>query len=639
MKDKEPTQLWLKEGARVVDNGRDYVILALADLNLVLARDVASGEKVLLRIDGLAAPRKVEAQIKTQVSKPDLWEVSTDDWQVAADRKRHIEPLLSLPFHKSAGGQAQKIATAAGVSRPTIYRWAAAFRETGLLSSLLPNISVRGGAGQSRLSPEVEAIIAERIENFHETEQSPSIAATVEEIRRLCDNANLRLPALNTIRNRIERSKGREQVKRRRGEAAAHDQFDPIKGTIPDANWPLSLVQIDHTLLPVIIVDDVYRKSIRRAWITLAIDVYSRVCLGMYLTLDSPSAMSAGMCISHAILSKEKWLSRIGITSGEVDWPCWGVMGILHMDNAREFRGDMLKVACQEYDIDLHLRPVKKPRYGAHIERLMGTVSQGLKAVKGSTFSGPEERGIYDAEGNACMTIGELEKWLVLFFARYHRKVHSGIGTTPLAKWREGILGTKDRPGRGLPARRLDHEKLRIDFMPFIERTVQNYGVVIDDVHYYHDVLRPWINAPHPEYARHRRKFRFHRDPRDISQLYFFDPISARYASIPYRDTSLPPVSIWELKEAHRRADQKGISHEDEKAVFALLNELRELEAEAAASTKSARRAQQRRVEHEKARAVKVEEHLPQVSRSVPTSLPPAVRGYDPEAVRPLEDD
>jgi hypothetical protein len=28
MNKKEPTQLWLKEGATVVDNGRDYVIVA-----------------------------------------------------------------------------------------------------------------------------------------------------------------------------------------------------------------------------------------------------------------------------------------------------------------------------------------------------------------------------------------------------------------------------------------------------------------------------------------------------------------------------------------------------------------------------------------------------------------------------------
>jgi putative transposase len=608
----------------------------VADINLVLAREVGSGEKVLLRIGDLGPPKKIGVPAALPMETQELWEVSNGDWQIAEERRRHIDPLLNVKFHQWAHALGDKIAAEANVSRATVYRWVAAFRETGLLSSLLPNTGLRGGKGKTRLPPEIDAIISDCIENFHDTEQNSSIAATVEEIRRRCSNAQLRLPALNTIRARIERSNGRERVANRKGEAAAHDQFDPIKGVIPDADWPLALVQIDHTLLPVIIVDDVYRKSIRRAWITLAIDVNSRVCLGMYLSLDAPSAMSAGMCISHAIMPKEKWMSRLNITS--TDWPCWGVMGILHMDNAREFRGDMLKVACNEYDIDLHLRPVKKPRYGAHIERLMGTVSEGLKTVKGATFSGPAEKGVYDAEGNACMTFSELEKWLVLFFARYHRKVHAGIGTTPLTKWREGLLGTKGKPGRGLPARRLDEETLRINFMPFIERTVQNYGVLIDDVHYYHDVLRPWINAPHPEFSRHRRKFRFHRDPRDISQLYFFDEIAKRHFTIPYRDTSLPPVSIWELREAHRRADEKGISHDNEKAVFALLNEQRAVEAEAAEKTKSARRAQQRRVEHAKARKTKTED-MPQVSNPTPSAMPPGVRGYDPDAVQPLDDE
>jgi putative transposase len=344
------------------------------------------------------------------------------------------------------------------------------------------------------------------------------------------------------------------------------------------------------------------------------------------------------MCISNSILPKEKFLSRLGVPPNIADWPCWGVMGILHMDNAREFRGNMLRHACNEYDIDLHLRPVKKPRYGAHIERLMGTVSQGLKSVEGATFSGPNEKGEYDSEGNACMTFSELEKWLALFFARYHRKVHSSIGTTPLTKWRDGLLGTKDKPGRGLPARRMDNEKLRIDFMPFTERTVQNYGVVIDDIYYYHDVLRPWINCPHPDFPRHKRQFRFHRDPRDISQVYFFDEIAGRYFAIPYRDASLPPVSIWELREAYRRADERGISHTETTIVFALLNEQRALEEDAAAKTKSARRSEQRRTEHAKARETKAA-NLPVVGNPGPTLPPQQIYGYNPDEVEPLDDD
>ena len=629
------TQLWIEKGATITNNGREYVIVALADINLVLVKEVGTNEKVLLKIGDLGPPKVIGEPDPAPKIEHELASVAAEDWQVAEERRRLIDPLLN---NASRHGKAlaEQIAMQANVSRATIYRWLADFKSSGLLSSLLPDAGNRGGKGGKRLQAEVESIIEDCIQNFHDTDQAPTIAATVTEIRRRCSNAGLRLPAVNTIRNRLEQTKGRERVARRKGVAAAHDQFDPIKGSIPDADWPLSIVQIDHTLLPVIIVDDVHRKSIRRAWITLAIDVFSRMCLGMHLSLDPPSAMSAGMCISHAVLPKERWLNRLNVTS--TDWPAWGTMGVLHMDNAREFRGLMLKTACNEYDIDLHLRPVKKPRYGAHIERLMGTVSEGLKTIKGATFSGPDEKGEYDAEGNACMTFDELERWLILFFAGYHRRNHAGIGTSPLNKWREGLLGTKDKPGRGLPARRMDEEKLRIDFMPYFERTAQNYGVQLDDVHYYHDVLRPWINAPHPEFKKHKRMFNFHRDPRDISVLYFFDEIARRYAAIPYRDTSLPPVSIWELREAHRRAKERGIPKENEKAVFALINEQREIEAEAAEKTKSARRAQQRRVQHTKARSNKAEE-LPNVSKPIPSAPPPAVRGYDPDAVHPLEDE
>ncbi|MFC5429460.1 helix-turn-helix domain-containing protein [Paraburkholderia denitrificans] len=629
-----PAQFFIQKGATISSNGRDYIITAIADINLVFARDIESKAKVLLKIGDIGPPRLVHKPLTDESVERDLLGVPADQWAIAEERRQLIAPLLDSYYHRS-NALAYQLAARAGVSKTTIYRWLAEFRNSGLLSSLLPNASERGGRGKARISAEVETVIRDCIENFHDTMQNRTIAETITEIRRRCTNAGLPPPAINTIRIRLQRTDGHERVGKRNGPAAAHDQFAPIISSIPDANWPLAMVQVDHTLLPVIIVDDIHRKSIRRAWITLAIDVFSRVCLGMHLSLDAPSAMSAGMCISHAILPKEQWLNRIGTTVAE--WPFWGTMGILHMDNAREFRGNMLNRACQEYDIDLHLRPVKKPRYGAHIERLMGTVSQGLKGLKGATFSGPDEKGKYDAEGNACMTFSELEKWLILFFARYHRKRHSGIRMPPLDKWREGLLGNGTQPGRGLPVRRTDGEQLRINFMPFEERTVQNYGVVIDDVHYYHDVLRPYINAPHPEFPRHRRKFRFHRDPRDISVLYFYDEISRRYCAIPYRDTSLPPASIWELRDARQQASERGISQENEKAVFALLNEQRRLEEDAAAKTKSARRAQQRRTQHAIARQHKTED-LPSVSQ-IESSPPLAVRGYDPDAVVPMEDD
>ncbi|CAG4884758.1 protein of unknown function [Georgfuchsia toluolica] len=357
----------------------------------------------------------------------------------------------------------------------------------------------------------------------------------------------------------------------------------------------------------------------------------------MYLSLNPPSAMSAGMCVSHAILPKEKWLADRDIH--DADWPCWGVMGILHMDNAKEFRGNMLRAAAQEYDFDLHLRPVKTPHYGGHIERLMGTFSEELNKVPGATFANPKQKDEYKSEKHAVMTLTELEKWLVYLIGKYHHREHKGIGTSPLHKYREGLLGTKGRPGRGLPARRLDEEKVRIDFLPYEDRTIQDYGVQWD-VHYFADVLRPWINSFDPSNSKAKRSFRFRRDPRDISRIYFFEPNARRYFPVPYRDLSLPAVSLWEFRAAKTAMAKKGKKGVDEREVFQSILKMRTVVEEAKAKTKSARRRKQRTVEDERTRKRRKTE-LPTIAAAEPAqnAPPPAIRGYDPDAVTAYDDD
>lgn len=624
--------LVLQVGELVRQGRNEYVITKIVDLDSVLARNLDSGKSEVIRVWELSPSQVGEEEQKPEPMR-ELEEVSEADWDYARRCLEIIKPLLGR--HKRGNNVADSIAQESGVSRATLYRWLRFYRNTGLLSSLLPT-KRKGGRGKGRLSDEIEAIIEDRVQNYYLTDQQPTITDTAAEIRRLCSNAGLPLPHSHTVRKRIEWISERERISRRRGRRIAIERFDPNEGTVPDADWPLAMVQIDHTKVNVIVVHELTRQPIGRAWITLAIDVYSRMIVGMYLTLDAPSAMSAGMCIAHAILPKEHWLEEVGVDN--VEWPCWGVMGILHMDNAREFRGDMLKVACNEHGIDLHLRPVKTPHYGGHIERLMGTLSKELTQLPGTTFSNPKERGEYDSEGKAVMTLKELEKWLVLFVAKYHHRIHGGIGMSPLQKYREGLLGGNGRAPRGLPSRRLDDEKVRLDFMPFVERTVQAYGVLIDDIHYFADVLRPWVGAKDPDNPSASRLFRFKRDPRDISQLYFFDPLSERYFAIPYRDASLPPISLEELREARKAAKEAGYKDPDERILFEFTNRQREMVDQAAAKSKAARIKQQKRLNNEKAKTQKARQ-MPKTTATAKPAEPLVIPGYDPAPNEFFEDD
>ena len=134
--------------------------------------------------------------------------------------------------------------------------------------------------------------------------------------------------------------------------------------------------------------------------------------------------------------------------------------------------------------------------------------------------------------------------------------------------------------------------------MPYLERTVQPYGILIDRIAYYSDVLRRWVNAADPEEPAHKRKFTVRRDPRDVSTVYFYDPEAEEYFRIPYRDTSHPAISLWELREIRRQYEQEGREAVDEDLIFAAHARMREISDTARRMTNAARRDTQRRRDH-----------------------------------------
>ena len=121
-------------------------------------------------------------------------------------------------------------------------------------------------------------------------------------------------------------------------------------------------------------------------------------------------------------MPKDTWLAQHDITTS---WPVWGVMDTVHADNGKEFHGTMLEKACEEYDIMLQWRPVGRPHFGGHIERLLGTLNHEMHNLPGSTFSNPRERGQYEAEQHAALTLAEFERWLAMLIVEvYHQRVH-----------------------------------------------------------------------------------------------------------------------------------------------------------------------------------------------------------------------
>jgi putative transposase len=207
--------------------------------------------------------------------------------------------------------------------------------------------------------------------------------------------------------------------------------------------------------------------------------------------------------------------------------------------------------------------------------------------LPGTTFSSVQAKGEWDPEKTAAMTLDEIERWLAhATVGVYHRELHRGIGTTPVAAWERGIVGDEDRPGRGAPVPVADARRFVLDFLPFERRLVRREGVFLHSIGYWSDVLRTWIGE------RERMMVRY--DPRNLSRVHLLAP-DGRYYDLAYRDLGRPPISLWEHRLALKRLREEGRAAVDEAAIFEAIEAMRGIADRASAASKLARRQRERR--------------------------------------------
>lgn len=431
----------------------------------------------------------------------DLKTASDADWAEAHRREKIIRPLAALA--RVPGNAAAEALDHLGLGRARFHELLQLYRASPVAASLLPRPRGRE-RGEQRLSSAAEQLISRGIAECYLTLEKPSVQALRRWLRHEGQKIGLKVPSTKAIQARLDRLAPKTVMARRQGSKAAADKWEPTRGVL-NASYALELVQSDHTLVDVIVVDDLYRKPIGRPWLTLMVDIASRTVPGFHLDMLAPSAVSVGMCMRQAVLPKADWLAERGM---KAPWDNQGLMDRLHLDNAREHRSDALKRGCRAHSISIEYRPVRRPHFGGHIERLIGTVMGTVHLLPGTTFSNVAERGDYDSEGEACMTLGELEVWLAAqIIGPYHAERHRGIGIPPALAWAEAM---DRRPELGrLP---VDRATFLFDFLPCELRAVTPHGIELFHTHYWHDALSCW-------YTRSGQTMPVRWDPRDLSRI------------------------------------------------------------------------------------------------------------------------
>ncbi len=504
---------------------------------------------------------------------PTLLDVPELDWLEAVRRMAQIQQLVAGPNTRSI---IVDTAGRLGLSVSQVYRLIAKLREHPETRCLV--LSKPGPKKGARLLPdEIDRRIENAIDLVFKRRERPTVRKLLRDIQIECRAASLKPPSRKAVQARLSARSPKELVLAREGGAAARQRFVPVKpGLRPTA--PLAIVQIDHTKVDVQLVDEQSRLVLGRPWLTVLLDVFSRAVVGFSLSFDAPSAAGVAMAIAQAVSPKDDWLSERQLDAA---WPMHGLPISIHLDNGPEFHSRPLKRGCQQHGIQIDYRPPATPRFGGHIERLMGTLMKRLHALPGSTFSNTVERGRYPSEQRAVLTLRELEQLLALeVLGPYHNEIHSALSRTPSAAWTAGCLDTDP------PKRPAELVSFVLDFLPFENRVIRREGVRLFNVLYFDGALAPLLDRPD-------RCCRVKYDPRQMDAVFVELP-EGGHLRVRCADLGRPVVSLWEQRAATRHLREEGRRTIDETSVAAAVEAQRRVLEEAHIRSKAARRASAR---------------------------------------------
>jgi len=429
--------------------------------------------------------------------------------------------------------QVKDLAVRWGTSVRTVWRRVHSFRKESSIRAFLRN--PRGSVpGVGRLDQAVETIIANTARTWWKATENATIAEIYPDIVRECAGRNLIRPSRATVARRLATLKkdptnfsGPVAVKLR-------DRTRLAKGSYV-VESALAVVQVDHTIADVFIVDPVSRKCIGRPTFTVAVDVATRCVAGFCLSLEAPSSLQLALCLENAVSPKQEWLTRAGVAT---EWPIYGIPAAFHVDNGREFHSAAFRRGCDLNGIDTIYRPPATPRFGGHVERLIGTLMRRVRLLPGNTYSDFLRARPDKAERRAALTLAELGAFLIEDIGQYHRRKHRMLGASPLSTWER--YWTRQVVTPRLPP---DLWRFRLDFLPLQRRIVGREGIELFGLRYSSGDLELEVDIGRQRVVRY--------DPRDLSYIYLERPKVAPLR-VPLRDSRAPPLSLWELKAIKR---------------------------------------------------------------------------------------
>lgn len=196
---------------------------------------------------------------------------------------------------------------------------------------------------------------------------------------------------------------------------------DSNQNTIP------GLVQIDSTLADVYLVSQYDRsKLVGRPVVTVAIDVVTRMIVGVNVGFESPSWKTTMMTLGNIATNKERYCSNFGIEIDETEWPVENMIpSRIVTDRGPEFLNKNMKNLIDNLGVVVEYTPSHRADLKGIVERMMGTIQNHFRGfVEGEVSSDIRKKANKnDYRMNASLSLYEYTQ-LIIKAALHHNNHH-----------------------------------------------------------------------------------------------------------------------------------------------------------------------------------------------------------------------
>lgn len=457
------------------------------------------------------------------------------------------------------------------VARPTasaIEGWYHLFLRGGEDIRILIPLWSRRGNRTPRLPAPVYQAMRDALEKHYFTTIRPALSTVLKKVNNLLEaNGHNRVSHKCLDHYRIKNWSDRQEVRLRYDERHAHLRHDVFK-RLPDPEYPLDVVEIDHSLLDLIVVDEKSGRPLGRPWLTLLIDVKTRMILGLHISFEAPSFASVQRCLAHAFWPKD--LSGMGLRH---DWPTEGIPRVIRCDNGREFRSRSLAAAEASLGFTVIYCPGRHPWIKGRVERIFGTIGVAvLDLNEGKTFSNVQKRGEYKSVKHAKTTLSALKESLLRYIVDdYHVSYHEGLKGIPLEVWNQhaDLIGVN-----GVPS----YDDIRRLTGSAFLKPISSVGIRLFGFTYYHTDLSKLRGRR----SGTAKRFQVRVDPYNVGEIEVLDDETGKWIVAESDQPGLARgISIHEARVRRKRA--KSLA-QGGRVTPALLQQAADLEdAEAAA--------------------------------------------------------